>query len=867
MAKQGKWFFLKMLFWECFEVILQTVSLHTVAHEMELQYILLLSSLLLINMISTPLVLYKSLKTASTKHNGTILAIDTMIDTSYFVLNIYFMSVDSLYNAPFIGSLSIAWPLFCIMMRIRSLSRLVLLNYIEDERERLPSAHVHFIRGGDKNRNKISLKHFKGVCIAFSLVFIFTLIQSINIISKAIYITAKCENELGKELWKGAKPKYIFRNGVFYEPHCSYEKIKEINAAGKQIKKISPYIEKCVKLKTLNLSHNALNDLPRELLLMKHIETVDLEGNSVYTHVIAQNMSFSESIPPFIAQHLKDSIISLDLSNNMIQRIRDPDYPISKYKKLKVLKLSNNKIGKNGLPWKITKLNDQLHIFAIDGNILSSNLNWAKKRGFQTSSSGSSTNLKNAVDFLVKFFNTTLLHLNISHNGFKRNHFERITYVFHRLKSLDASYNLEMGADQIDGLRIRLTTKLKDLHYLNLRGNKRIRGISLENLAEMEKRLNAEKKNNFIINGVGIQTIRAFGKAIRIHNKTYRRSELFELPTRSILFPAKMLDQIKENILMFTFQNYNMLNFTLESFCNFPKTTSITIYYAETIIRESIPYLCFPACMSNLTRLTFIKLKQVNINPSCFFQNYGEMLPHIKHFYLKLADTCRHNTPCPPTKGLWPEFIGANPSVLVIKHFAPINQFPISYGKIPQIQLTSIQAEHVQLLMPKEWKRFDFIEISIYGNRTTNMSVSHLEIMNASKLNSLKQLTGPLFRVGPDFSCVQLYGGNHNNSANAAKHFQNDWNVTCNLITDPEFLSDRNNRAKLMHKETDMAKMINCSLPTIISNTTSLKPYVPVICSLLHRRSQRDVTIYDWWECFSESFFRRDNLQCEISNF
>ena len=42
-------------------------------------------------------------------------------------------------------------------------------------------------------------------------------------LNQVIHITAICEEKLGKKIWNAAKPRHVFKNGLFVPPNCHFE--------------------------------------------------------------------------------------------------------------------------------------------------------------------------------------------------------------------------------------------------------------------------------------------------------------------------------------------------------------------------------------------------------------------------------------------------------------------------------------------------------------------------------------------------------------------------------------------------------------------------------------------------------------------
>ena len=283
-------------------MILQTVSLHQFAPEKPQVYVLTTSILLMINMIVTPWMFYKSVSAKGARlisfYNDAMLTIDTVIDAGYFGLNVYFLNAEDLYSKPFIATGTLAWPVFCVMMRLRSLGRLVTVQRIggHSVRQIGRTSMPTLVPGRLYNSclcDWFAKKKLVFVYAGFCVVGLFTFIQLVATVTSIASINTKCSLELVPELWEGAFPKHTFRNGIFGESECAYDSIVEIVAIGKGISRISPFIGRCTMLKTLDVRNNAIATLPRSLLTMKSIQRARLEGNPVEHRLVAANLSLS----------------------------------------------------------------------------------------------------------------------------------------------------------------------------------------------------------------------------------------------------------------------------------------------------------------------------------------------------------------------------------------------------------------------------------------------------------------------------------------------------------------------------------------------------------------------------------------------
>ena len=86
-------------------------------------------------------------------------------------------------------------------------------------------------------------------------------------------------------MWKGARPRHVFAEGIFVPPACNFYTIQTIEASGMGITTLTPAIQLLSSLVAANISHNALHTLPIETtsLRWERIHTFDIDGNPVAT--------------------------------------------------------------------------------------------------------------------------------------------------------------------------------------------------------------------------------------------------------------------------------------------------------------------------------------------------------------------------------------------------------------------------------------------------------------------------------------------------------------------------------------------------------------------------------------------------------
>jgi Leucine-rich repeat (LRR) protein len=731
----GKWFFVKMLVRECVEIILQTTSLHQFATNKPQEYVIRSSALLLINIIVTPILLYKSAHARADKvsvYNGIILTYDTSIDTMFFVLNLYYLEAKDLYENPFVGTASLIWPVVGIMMRLRSLGRLVLVQYLQKNTSVRPSSRSNNTNPHSRHRRRIMY-----VSAIFFGAAIFSLVQFVFIVSSSISINAKCATELGPSLWNGASPKYTFSNGIFGTPTCAYEKIKRIHADTKQLSSVSTFIGLCTNLTELNLAKNNIIDLPRELLMMEDIHIVDLTGNPVHSKLVARNMSLTGGIPPFIIRHLNASLEHLDLSNNFLNRV---DESIGFFQELKVFKLDNNHLGPESLSREIVKLLN-LGVFSLNGNLLEADVNWSNE--FRTS-----VYLDEAIGFLKMHFKTSLKRLNVSHNALQRKHYDTVVQTFPKLVSFDISFNKNLRTTMSTPLRGVLN--LTQLIFMSIEGNEGIAHIDLDELDEMERRM-VNNITEFRIRNIGLKHLkisdncRTDACAKKLENCTDVACLVRRGFTRT--YPRELIKQIGRSIQTLRIENIIWEGFDTNCLCDF--NNLLTFHWKYETAYKGMDETTLSACLYASASLTSFELvyapvvppPRIKLSPS-ISKIIFSMNVHVRHVSFPIIET------------------PMNRSFAGIEMNAFSDPVPTEYGLFPVVTIGVTSRHNESSTISKDWGSFRSLQLNGHMRHDNIVgSTSQLTIERAAFMDDTN-VTGPLFRVGPHFKCMRLSAQN-----------------------------------------------------------------------------------------------------------
>ena len=813
--RTGRYFSAKMLFWETLEVAVQGGSLYMFAASKSVNYVLVVSIVLCLNFSITPFVFSKSVYSPDTTrayNNGLVLVTDTLVDLTYFGVNLWFLLPQDVYSKPLVATTAILWPVFCAMMRFRSLGRLVTVRTQSREIEAPPLPRIFpsfrtqcncvcycltLTLIGSHCRKKFT----KGL---WACLFMLGCIQLLFLSVSIITMNRKCSAELGVPLWDGAYPKLVFQNGLFGPPTCAYEKITSIQASAKDIFIISPVIGKCTSLTMLDLRDNKIAELPRALLLMgEKLKTVLLSGNPVTSRLAARNMSLRGGLPAFVVNHLSHSLVELDLSDNALMKIGEN---ISKFQKLKILRLRNNDLKPSNMAWNIIQLLD-LQEFDVAGNELAFHVDWSHQAGFQ-----SPKWLTHGVTFLNVFFFPSIKKLNLSQNAFERDHFDALASKLVHLEVFDVSQNLRLRATAANPLRLLNLTKL---HFLSLGGNERISTIAEDDVFDMDTKMKSGAAR-YIVKGVGWNILN-FGhvRSKRQQNRT---------------FPWRLVNQIIERVNVIQIYNIELSEFAWStSLCNFPVLQSVeyrigVVSHLEkwkpvpfpsclgvsmTVLRLKAPRITFPGSL-NIHNLEILDIKNIDPNRQVSFPPINVRNNHsLRHLELESVSV----------EGV---------------------TLPVEWGYVPTLAMHAIMAGDGRMVpLPKEWSTFEFVRLThsnIFG------SIANLTIFKGAAFE-FTNLEGPLFLTGPLFKCMRLSTMN-----DTVESFEQKWDTHC--TASPSRIVDlmKNDGGKQRYwywsGDEKISNVINCTLP----------PYnVQVWCAAF---TQAEATSNDVvWDCFEESFF------------
>ena len=559
-------------------------------------------------------------------------------------------------------------------------------------------------------------------------------------------------------------------------------------------------------------------------------------------------MSLAGPLPSLVVNYLCGSLEYLDLSNNEITSIPKG---IASCSKLSILRVTNNKISAKGIPWQMIKLTQSLNIFEHEGNLISHKIDWSKEDGFQ---GDTPDNLDQAIRFLVKFFENSTKHLNVSSNGFLRSHVDTALSSFHRLESLDLSFN-PIEVSILEPLQIFYGHKPK-LKFLSLEGNSKIKNILLEDLVHMET-LQATG-TVFNLHGLGMSTLSFSENVKKSNNDSVVEYE-------SATFPFGIMQQVKDSVKELYIRNVDFANFKLENICNFSKLTSFKMAFDFEEYAKHVPHFVFPTCLRTMDDLVLMELLGANLSVPL---NMEKVFTHnIKNLALHLIGN--HDT----LVGQLPNFQPTNSALdrISLRQYAPEGTIqPTIYQNVSGLIFSTNKHTNVSFTFPTKWKSYDYLGISnprdapmqSYSEYVVGGSLGNLEIEKAAWVEKTNCI-GPIFSVGDKFLCALLpplmpaLPLETDRSVLLLK-FSSFWGINC---TDDLKSVDLNNSLvrRLPFGIGVAVHALRCFLPRI--NKSSGTGF-PVTCLAARAKHGPLNKTLGGWECYSAKF-EKLNAVCD----
>ena len=382
----GEYYFMYTVLFEFVEATLQMSTFDVMVRNNDLDYVVASTIILSLNLMMTPLAFMLSRFNETWGRHATYIT-DTILESGYLFVNLNATTRNDLLGSPFV-MLSILFPVCTLMGKVDTLVESLATHVTNKERRdswvrvglatlrgkisrskmgksslrknvtRLPS-RVKQEKSFAKSLNwqqRIAL--CVGMAMGISGVAFF-----VYMIGNVIFITEDCGRKLGKEIWEGSRPRYVFKDGPFEKPKCHFETIQSVKAPGRGVTEVTGYIGELVNLREVDLSDNEIKSLPKQITVLKQLSkknaNVSFHGNPVWSNLNWENQAFSSY--PEILVHFTE-LRTLSLRRNQIKSI---PISISRLGKLNVLLLQNNSI--HHLPHEITLLS-KLQQFSVEYN-------------------------------------------------------------------------------------------------------------------------------------------------------------------------------------------------------------------------------------------------------------------------------------------------------------------------------------------------------------------------------------------------------------------------------------------------------------------------------------------------------------------
>ncbi|CAF1040330.1 unnamed protein product [Brachionus calyciflorus] len=151
--------------------------------------------------------------------------------------------------------------------------------------------------------------------------------------------------------------------------------LKNLNLSNNRIESISTEIGYCLKLESLDLSHNILTCLPKGIEQLKNLKKINLSNNQLDTipselgHLAQLDfIDLSQNKIEKIDDNVQNlNCIELNLNENRIRFISDK---IAKCSRLKVTRLEKNALEAKAIPVSLLK-DSQVSLINFEGNLFS----------------------------------------------------------------------------------------------------------------------------------------------------------------------------------------------------------------------------------------------------------------------------------------------------------------------------------------------------------------------------------------------------------------------------------------------------------------------------------------------------------------
>ncbi len=501
-------------------------------------------------------------------------------------------------------------------------------------------------------------------------------------------------------------------------------------------------------------------------------------------------------------------------------------FHIDSFTSLKSLFVSHNRLTPKCLPWQIVRLKS-LEQFSVNGNPLAVRVDWAKK-GFETE-----TDLNNAIRFLTKYFNRTLLQLNMSRNAFNKEHFYTVLNSFPELESLDASYNPNFKTTA--SIPLQLPGSTKQLQYLSLQGNHGIGSLHKETMFRMDREMTASQAV-YNIEGIGWN---GFTYNFPSHDSCIAENLTCQT-IRTFKFPWKVFQQVSATFQYISIENVMPYDFTLKSdLCRFPNLTYFEFKFNTYNIEHfrqlnSTKAFYLPECAEKLTELKFLKLRNIGLA----LPNRKIRFPNLQEFnYESHKNTQKFH-------GITTQAM----RTLTLRNYQPIyTEIPVEYGNLSILKLGADfagDADNVTWKVPLEWREFECLRLDPVSYNYSNAefgSLGHLTINNVAVLETFAA-KGAIFRVGPQFKCMVVFSTGSN-----AYSLWDTWQLNCTNATEAVYNDMHKHRHDYEAANiSSIQNVLSCNMQTSAPNT-----FVSVHCAAFKSVLIPGAGGYVW-HCFSE---------------
>jgi hypothetical protein len=203
---------------------------------------------------------------------------------------------------------------------------------------------------------------------------------------------------------------------------------------------------------------------------------------------------------------------------------------------------------------------------------------------------------------------------------------------------------------------------------------------------------------------------------------------------------------------------------------------------------------------------------------------------------------------------VFPEIVNANKTMkrlnlLGAQLLQNADDVLVSMKDIPRLMLHihSIQSTSVQI--PSGWSSFDYLSLNCPLCGFAG-SVQHLTIHEMAGFG-YSNISGPLFRVGDGFKCMNLPSQDDRNET-----FQRKWGIACGSAAATIGTRFHVGREDAW-KSTQVLHVSNCSVPTVQNNTLS------VYCAARPNEAMPGMFV---WGCFESRYFETGQT-CHDNSF